>query len=155
MREAAARAVRTLNQPPRRVQPLLVAMLRDNSASTRLAAIQGLGLLQGWTPATFTALCQARADQDPLVSSNALEVLAAPGVRTHMLPASLLEVVADTNSPFRWEAIQVLSLGGSNALPALPQLEALARGADERLRQAAAEALARISNSLHEPNPGK
>jgi HEAT repeat protein len=146
-REAAVRAIRQFNFPSRPLQPALLEMLQDESPGARQAAVQALGVLPGWTPATFTALCAARSDPDPLVRSNALVMLADANLRARITTRSLLLLVADPGADSRREAVQALGALGTNALPAVPELEALAARPEEFLRQPALEALERITNT--------
>ncbi len=146
-RETAARALRQFNFPSRSLQPALIEMSHDEAVGARQAAVQALGTLTGWTPASFSVLCRALTDPDGGVRTNATVALADANLRARASPRSLAELLADPGAEFRVEAARALGRLGAAAAPALPELESLAAGPEGDLREAAREALGRITNA--------
>lgn len=146
-REAVARAARQFGFPMHALQPPLVDMLNDPHPGARQVAVITLGSIPGWTAETFAGLHRALGDPDAGVRSNAVAMLAEHQIRPRALPWELGRLLGDPTCEFRVEAAQSLGLLGARAATAIPALEAATRDADTALREAALEALRRITNA--------
>jgi HEAT repeat protein len=131
--------------------PAIIRALADPVHAVRYSASYAVGKIGPAAKVTAPLLVQNLQDQDPLLRfTSAWALLMVDPQRSNL--ASLC------TEPFRWglkyadahvrrEAAQALGSLGPDAASAVPDLEALAKDADEIVHQAANEALQKISQT--------
>ena len=128
--------------------PGLTKALKDASEDVRVEAVLALGIIG--KPAV-PAILKAFADKEPDVRLNAVSVIGKIGVEAKAAVKPLGDVLAkDTSPDVRIQAAQVLAKFGADAEPVLAILEAAAKDKNEKVKDAAADALAEVK-----PRPNK
>lgn len=143
VRLSAARALCRVGQRADAALPVLISQL--DAAETRSDALDGLRLLGATAAAAVPALAALLPDRRASTWDRVVEVLGCIGPQAKEAVPALIEAVQacgvdQVSAPVR----ALASIGDPRALPALEALAAA--GKDERVRQAAKHALARIRN---------
>jgi len=117
----------------------LITGLKSNDANVRRAAARGLFELGAGDQAVAPALVAAMEDPDPTVQGNVYTALASLGAKA--VPR-VVQRLKDPKS--RERALRILTIMGPEAKAAVPDLEAMLRGADAATRDEVLFALAAI-----------
>jgi HEAT repeat protein len=153
VRVAAARALLDIDpQEKADVVPTLrtTANAKGEELQLRLDAAQTLWTLDHSDPTLVQVLPDALKDSNRRLRMTAVRALERLGPQSKDVIQTLTKEVANGNAAERTKAAQALAAIGSSAKAAVPALQAAAKDKDETLRQAATDAIQKITA---EPKP--
>jgi len=123
--------------------PLLLQTLTNQSAWTRMAAVQALNFMHGAEQA-IPDLLRCLDDPDPGVREGAAIALGDMQKQPDRVVPRLMERLADTNSTVRADAALAIGLFEAQARMAVPKLIELQDDVSEEVRQKAAAAVKKV-----------
>jgi hypothetical protein len=145
VRALAAGGIANLAEDPGGAVPLLAALLRDPSAIVRAAAAEALSKFGAEAAPAFPHLAAALRDPSVAVADRAAITLAEARASGGEVLDALLGLLRRPEPEARFRACTVLASLDPPTREAVEALERAARGdAEEPVRQAAAEGLARL-----------
>ena len=153
VRRAAADALGHIGAKAKDAVPHLVDLLKDPDKDLRRAAVDALGQIGAAAKAAVPQLVALLKDPDKDVCRAAADVLGKIGSDAKDAVPQLVVSLNDPDQFVRWTAVDALGRIGAAAKAAVPHLvQLLLKDPDWGVRQAAAEALATVSEGLSDKN---
>ena len=154
-RIAAARTLANVFPAPYFAFPPLLRMAHADSPAERAVAVETMGKIHPWTAEVVACLVAALDDPARDVRAAAAAVLVNPAGPTSGDQRGLTLALTNSAAEVREWSARLLGRLGTNALAAVPALEALQQDPAARVRQAVTNALGAITGFAADPISGR